>query len=341
MASLFGQRTSFAVVALAASLATTGAAAAERSEPRVEITYGAGTASCPDAASIHAQIAKESSGAATSNASGLEIIVEQARGEYVATVRQGLRVRVFRSPTCSVVTHAAAWVAALALVEEADAALPDIDAAESPPPKLEIAPSQPAPPTPPALSTIASPAVRDAAQRPVAAREVEALVAIGAVVGGGYVPNTWPGVSVAVGARGAYWSMAVEGRYFPRSPIDVPELADRLYVSTGAASLVPCGRYSILRELAVSGCGMMTAGATFGEAPAVLFAPAAEPIFLLGARTGIEARPHERFAIGMTGTLEVALLDTPIDGFLGDTPKSFWTAPLFAGAGGVESIVTF
>jgi hypothetical protein len=163
------------------------------------------------------------------------------------------------------------------------------------------------------------------------------------LIGAGYVPNVWPGVSLAVGVRGAYWSVAVEGRYFPRSPIDVPEVPSGVYVSTAGASLVPCARYAPLDEVAVSGCSTMTAGATVGEADDFFdFVPKAEPIFLLGARAGLEARPHERFAVGLTGTLEVAVLDTPVGGMdVDDEPQTLWMAPLVAGAGGVETIVIF
>ena len=82
---------------------------------------------------------------------------------------------------------------------------------------------------------------------------------------------------------------------------------------------------------------------TVGEADDFFdFVPKAEPIFLLGARAGLEARPHERFAVGLTGTLEAAVLDTPVAGVgEDDEPQTLWMAPLVAGAGGVETIVIF
>lgn len=314
----------------AASLASAAEASAEeRASSRVTVTYGSDTAGCPDTESVRARILSGSA-AARSDGPLLEVVIERAGDDYQASVRHDGRVRTLRSKSCAEVTDAAAWVATLALVEAS------VDPPNPPPPsESKVTMTVPMPMPPPTRTA-------DVPATPVSPhRDLEALVSAGALIGAGYVPNAWPGASLALGIRGAYWSAAIEGRYFPRSPLDVPEMSSRVHVSTAAASVVPCGRYAPLNEIALSGCGIMTAGATVGEAPDFHFAPPAEPIFLVGGRAAVEVRPHASFAVGLTGTVEVAALDTPVSGFDRDTPRTLWVAPLVAGAGGVETIAIF
>ncbi len=108
------QRTFSTLFALALCLVARGALA--QGTPSVRVTYGAETAACPDAASVLARIGVEGE-SGPSVEPKLEVTVERGGEEYVASVRQGHRTRVFRSTDCAVATDAAAWVAALALVE--------------------------------------------------------------------------------------------------------------------------------------------------------------------------------------------------------------------------------
>ncbi len=318
-------------------------ASAPATEDKLEVSLGAGTEECPDAEFIRARFDEALAPALRSSTLRPRITIDREGDDYVARVTVEDRVRALRSPDCRELASSAAFIAALtctAVSREAPVAPAEAPAmaAESP-----LAPPQPT--TSSGAGERARGAARPLVHAPVAPRRERLLeLTAAALVGGGYVPDVWPGIALGAAFRRSWWSIGGEARLYPRKGSDLAWSGGDAVVQVTAilTSTVACLRWSPVRSLGLEGCSTFAIGMDVIEIEGLpVSQTSAVPVVYVGGRSAVELRPFPALSFALSATAEGGAVTASSFFFDGLALSTAWEGPRLAGAGAFETRVHF
>jgi hypothetical protein len=165
--------------------------------------------------------------------------------------------------------------------------------------------------------------------KPVRRDSIEGFVAGGFGVGGGFVPGTSLGPTLALGFRRRQWEVALEGTV--QLPGDAESEFGKVEVLSVMASAVPCYTPALSTWGRALVCGSVAMGGAFASAsnvetstPAVLIAA------FTGPRAGIafHAAPHVDVRLAGDLWVNVAPLDAQIRGTFGELFPVYQSPPI-------------
>ncbi len=308
---------------------TSKVAAAERPTVALRYSIADGVSACPNETTLRLQVT-EAVGYDPFVSDAPRSLAIEISHDKLFTARVADRAtsgaEVVRTMTSSVSCDDLLQSVVLAVAVSLDPEVQPKVVAELPPPKKPevtvlpvLVPVYVDRPAPPAL-------------KPVQRDSIEGFVAAGFGVGGGFVPGTSLGPTLAVGFRRRLWEVALEGT--AQLPDDTTSELGNVEVFSVIAAAVPCYTPALSTWGRALVCGSVAMGGAFATATNVeTAAPAVRIAAFTGPRAGIafQAAPHVDVRLAGDLWINLAPLDAQIRGF-GETLTIYESPPLAARA---------